>query len=282
MRRALDKASSPAEGAKAAEAFVSSLRKRGIDGYEFIGAKTGAPPPQAPSAPKSPPPPPPKAAPPEPEPRDSDSNGAEWNSSNMRPAESATAQPPKRSDGYDIVARVLGMLTVWFVIHACQHHGAYNTSAAKATPSPMPQALEAPEAFYVGEHVYAKVWASGDAYANGQGFPGTIRGTLADDATVHALSGMQVGDIFWIQSTQQFVIFEGYGRAKTSSGRFDGPEIVPWWEYIGYGITKQAVAQPSPKAGDAYWVKSNQTWDGICTYTKEEPFLGFKPSRAGG
>jgi len=37
MRRALDPASSPAEAAKAAEAFVSSLRKRGIDGYDFIG-----------------------------------------------------------------------------------------------------------------------------------------------------------------------------------------------------------------------------------------------------
>jgi hypothetical protein len=35
MRRALDPASSPAEVAKAAEAFVSSLRKRGLNGYDF-------------------------------------------------------------------------------------------------------------------------------------------------------------------------------------------------------------------------------------------------------
>lgn len=37
MRRALDPASSPAEAAKAAEAFVNSLRKRGVNGYDFIG-----------------------------------------------------------------------------------------------------------------------------------------------------------------------------------------------------------------------------------------------------
>jgi hypothetical protein len=57
MRRALDKAGSPAEAVKAAEAFVNSLRKRGIDGYEFVG-KTEAPPPKPATAPKPPPPPP--------------------------------------------------------------------------------------------------------------------------------------------------------------------------------------------------------------------------------
>lgn len=36
MRRALDPASTPVEAAKAAEAFVASLRKRGVNGYEFV------------------------------------------------------------------------------------------------------------------------------------------------------------------------------------------------------------------------------------------------------
>jgi hypothetical protein len=36
LRRALDPASSPAEAAKAAEAFVTSLRKRGLNGYDFV------------------------------------------------------------------------------------------------------------------------------------------------------------------------------------------------------------------------------------------------------
>jgi hypothetical protein len=36
LRRALDPASSPAEAAKAAEAFVNSLRKRGLNGYDFM------------------------------------------------------------------------------------------------------------------------------------------------------------------------------------------------------------------------------------------------------
>jgi hypothetical protein len=36
LLRALDKASSPAEAEKAAEALINSLRKRGINGYEFL------------------------------------------------------------------------------------------------------------------------------------------------------------------------------------------------------------------------------------------------------
>jgi hypothetical protein len=36
LRRALDPASSPNEAAKAAEAFVTSLRKRGLNGYDFV------------------------------------------------------------------------------------------------------------------------------------------------------------------------------------------------------------------------------------------------------
>ena len=50
MRRALDPASSPAEAAKAAEAFVNSLRKRGINGYEFA-RPTAAPQPSPQSEP---------------------------------------------------------------------------------------------------------------------------------------------------------------------------------------------------------------------------------------
>ena len=52
MRRALDPASSPAEAAKAAEAFVNSLRKRGVSGYDLLlpdrnpRASSGQPPPQ--------------------------------------------------------------------------------------------------------------------------------------------------------------------------------------------------------------------------------------------
>jgi hypothetical protein len=41
MRRALDPASSAAEAETAAQAFVRSLRKRGINGYDFV-SKTGA------------------------------------------------------------------------------------------------------------------------------------------------------------------------------------------------------------------------------------------------
>jgi hypothetical protein len=61
LRRALDPASSPNEAAKAAEAFVNSLRKRGLNGYDFV--RRVAPErehgPQArPSDTPSPPPPP--------------------------------------------------------------------------------------------------------------------------------------------------------------------------------------------------------------------------------
>jgi len=64
MRRALDPASSAAEAETAAQAFVRSLRKRGINGYDFV-SKTGAagpspqPPPQQPK-PEPPPQPDPK------------------------------------------------------------------------------------------------------------------------------------------------------------------------------------------------------------------------------
>jgi len=44
LRRALDKASAPAEAAKAAEALVKSLRERGIDGYNFFSLPTAPPP----------------------------------------------------------------------------------------------------------------------------------------------------------------------------------------------------------------------------------------------
>jgi hypothetical protein len=56
MRRALDKASSPTEAAKAAEAFVNSLRQRGINVYELV-RPTSARPQPAPEPPKPQPPP---------------------------------------------------------------------------------------------------------------------------------------------------------------------------------------------------------------------------------
>jgi hypothetical protein len=70
MRRALDPASSPAEAAKAAEAFVNSLRKRGVNGYDFVppGRKVEPPGPQPRPADASPPPPPPPPPKPEPPP----------------------------------------------------------------------------------------------------------------------------------------------------------------------------------------------------------------------
>jgi hypothetical protein len=36
LRRALDKASAPAEAARAAQAFINSLRKRGVSGYDLV------------------------------------------------------------------------------------------------------------------------------------------------------------------------------------------------------------------------------------------------------
>src|SRR5258708_2848927 len=69
LRRALDKASAPAEAAMAAQAFINSLRKRGVSGYDLVppdrnpGASSSAPPPQPTPEQQqrtySPPPPPP-------------------------------------------------------------------------------------------------------------------------------------------------------------------------------------------------------------------------------
>jgi hypothetical protein len=174
----------------------------------------------------------------------------------MRSAEPRAARPAEEANGAtgcNIVARLLGMLTVVCVIHACQHHGAVSgTPASQATPSPTPDTREA---FYVGEHVNAQIWASGPI------LKGTIRGTLADDATMRALSGMQEGDIYWIESAKHFEIFAGWGT---------GPKAgYPWWMVIYYGITKQPIAQPSPQAGDGYWVKSAESWNGICFYEEQ-------------
>jgi hypothetical protein len=73
MRRALDPASSPAEAAKAAEAFVNSLRKRAVSGYDLVppdrnpGASSSATPsqptPEQQQRTYSPPPPPPPRRP---------------------------------------------------------------------------------------------------------------------------------------------------------------------------------------------------------------------------
>jgi hypothetical protein len=65
LLRALDKASAPAEAEKAAEALINLLRKRGVNGYEFLSASspTPRPAPQAappPSSPRPPPPAPPR------------------------------------------------------------------------------------------------------------------------------------------------------------------------------------------------------------------------------
>lgn len=66
LRRALDPASSPTEAAKAMEAFANSLRKRGLNGYDFV-------PPDSPRSRAADPPkpePPPKYEPKPPPPRE--------------------------------------------------------------------------------------------------------------------------------------------------------------------------------------------------------------------
>jgi hypothetical protein len=68
LRRALDPASSPNEAAKAAEAFIASLRKRGLNGYDFVphNRQATASGPQArPSDTPPPQPPPPQPPPPQ-------------------------------------------------------------------------------------------------------------------------------------------------------------------------------------------------------------------------
>lgn len=43
LLRALDRASAPAEAEKAAEALIASLRKRGVNGYDFLNGTTPMP-----------------------------------------------------------------------------------------------------------------------------------------------------------------------------------------------------------------------------------------------
>jgi hypothetical protein len=57
LRRALDKATTPAEAETAAKAFVESLRRRGINGYDFVPPEREGPPPRPEPEPQSPPPP---------------------------------------------------------------------------------------------------------------------------------------------------------------------------------------------------------------------------------
>jgi hypothetical protein len=69
LRRALGKATIPAEAETAAKAFIESLRKRGINAYDFVTPTRDGPPPRPEPQASTPPPSPPQPESPPPPPR---------------------------------------------------------------------------------------------------------------------------------------------------------------------------------------------------------------------
>jgi hypothetical protein len=97
LRRALDPATTENEAAKAMEAFVNSLRKRGLNGYDFVppdpprGRAAQEPPPEPPKSE----PPPPKYEPKPPPPREE--TPPWWTRAKEKPPE---PPPPPRDDSW--------------------------------------------------------------------------------------------------------------------------------------------------------------------------------------
>ena len=143
MRRALDPASSAAEAETAAQAFVRSLRKRGINGYDFV-SKTG----EAGPSPQPPPQQPKPEPPPQPDPkwdfmREQGAHAQREATEDPPPQTSWPGPQPNQSSGTGCLSRVMGLIVIAFIgmcYNTCHPGNTYTTSRntkAWSTPGPV-------------------------------------------------------------------------------------------------------------------------------------------------
>jgi hypothetical protein len=148
MRRALDPASSPAEAAKAAEAFVNSLRKRRVNGYDFV-RKTGATGPTPQQPPQQPKPEPKPQSPPQPDPkwdfmREQRARAQREATQDPPPPTSWPRPQPDQSSGTGCFSRVIGLIVIAFMgmcyntCHPSKTYTPSRTTTAWSTPGAVP------------------------------------------------------------------------------------------------------------------------------------------------
>jgi hypothetical protein len=219
LRRALDKATTPAEAQTAARAFVESLRARGVNGYDFVPADRSGPAPksndsyagraQSPPPTKHPEPPPPPVDPAPPQ----------W---------TTPPQQRQQSSGTGCLSRIIGLMvlvaigSLWnqcqqlahtahtptpaeqrartFINNIIEHGSEY--AKAHDTPTPTPHALE------IGDQVQVKL-------SEGRTERGTIRGIVQNFSELNALPGERrlFGDVYYVTDAvdhYQFSIGDGW------------------------------------------------------------------------
>lgn len=193
LRRALDKATTPAEAQTAARAFVDSLRARGISGYDFfVPPERSGPPPRQPGAST---PPPPRPAPPPPRPT-------------SPPPPRSTYEPryqttvPKKEQHHWVGALVTTIIFCAFsggMMKSCQTVPTAVATTPTPTPTPTPVPTATPD---MRRRAYV---------LDGRGFIGRLRPYwVADDDELHRLrpeGTFCYWDIFYVKSIQRYAIY---------------------------------------------------------------------------
>jgi hypothetical protein len=287
LRRALDPATTENEAAKAMEAFVNSLRKRGLNGYDFVppdpprGRAAQEPPPEPPKSE----PPPPKYEPKPPPPREE--TPPWWTRAKEQPPEPppapAPAQPAPepRQSGWMAFGQVLWIAICLIGTKGCQDHwwdGLWQSTpplpvVATCTPAPTPRpsATPSPAAtiaiatptpspaaaiFYIGNSY--RIHFKNDWYR-----VGTIRGVT--DHIYELPDNPRPWDLYFCKATRDYWV------SYLSS---DGKQ--KWLEQPGFWLTELPDAPPAAPSPTAPTCQGSSRSNPVSVHSDQQ-FYNLKP-----